>query len=172
MDSSHIFVMPRAMAQLKDKIENVLNETRILVLGIQILIGFDFRSFFEPGFAKMAPGRPTNTTGFAGAHAGGLGVLMIPASYHRFVLHGRNTARLHRLATATVTTGLLPFALAMGLSFFLGARWVLEQHGRRHPGRLGAGSDAALLVRIGARGATTKARQPSHLRHRRSPKRN
>jgi hypothetical protein len=56
----------------------------------------------------------------------GLVVLMTPAPYHQLVLHGRNTARLHRLATATVTTGLLPFALAMGLSFFLGARWVVE----------------------------------------------
>ena len=43
------------MAKLTDKIENVLNETRILVLGIQILIGFDFRTFFEPGYEKMEP---------------------------------------------------------------------------------------------------------------------
>ena len=115
------------MAQLKDKIENVLNETRILVLGIQILIGFDFRSFFEPGFEKMAPFTQHIQLASLALMLVGLGVLMIPAPYHQLVLHGRNTARLHRLATATVTTGLLPFALAMGLSFFLGARWVLDK---------------------------------------------
>ena len=117
------------MAQLKDKIENVLNETRILVLGIQILIGFGFRGFFEPGFEKMAPYAQQVQLAALGLMLLGLGVLLVPAPYHRIVLHGRNTAALHRLATATVTTGLLPFAVSMGLSFFLGARWVLDTRG-------------------------------------------
>ena len=53
-----------------------------------------------------------------------LGMLLVPVSYHCIVLSGRNTGELHRLATATVSTGLLPFALAMSVSAFLGARWV------------------------------------------------
>ena len=113
------------MAQLKDKIENVLNETRILVLGIQILIGFGFRGFFEPGFVKMAPEAQKLQLITLGLMLVCFGVLMIPAPYHRIVLHGRNTGELHRLATMTVSAGLLPFALAMGLSFYLGAHWVL-----------------------------------------------
>lgn len=113
------------MAQLKDKIENALNETRILVLGIQILIGFGFRSFFEPGFAKMAPYTQQIQLAALGLMLVGFGVLMIPVPYHRVVLHGRNTGVLHRLTTMTVSAGLLPFALSMGLSFFLGAHWVL-----------------------------------------------
>jgi hypothetical protein len=117
------------LAQLKDKIENALNEARILVLGIQILIGFGFRGFFEPGFSRMAPYAQQAQLAALGLMLVGLGVLLIPASYHRIVLHGRDTAELHRLATATVTTGLLPFAVAMGLSFFLGAHWVLGTAG-------------------------------------------
>ena len=117
------------MAQLKDKIENALNETRILVLGIQILIGFGFRGFFEPGFAKMAPHAQQVQLATLGLMLVGFGLLMVPAPYHRIVLHGRNTAQLHRLATLTVSAGLLPFAVAMGLSFFLGARWVLPTWG-------------------------------------------
>jgi hypothetical protein len=113
------------VAQLKDKIENVLNETRILVLGIQILIGFGFRTFFEPGFAKMSPYAQQLQLAALGLMLLGFGVLMVPVTYHRIVLHGRNTAELHRLSTLTVSAGLLPFALSMGLSFFLGARWVL-----------------------------------------------
>lgn len=117
------------MAQLKDKIENALNETRILVLGIQILIGFGFRGFFEPGFARMSPYAQQVQLAALGLMLVGVGVLLVPAPYHRIVLHGRNTAELHRLATATVTTGLLPFAGAMALSFFLGAHWVLGTTG-------------------------------------------
>ncbi|MGC2110671.1 MAG: DUF6328 family protein [Candidatus Korobacteraceae bacterium] len=114
------------MAKLKDKIENALNETRILVLGIQILIGFGFRTFFEPGYSRMAHCAQQVQLAALGLMLVGLGILLLPAAYHRIVLHGRNTGELHRLATATVSTGLLPFALAMGLSFFLGARWVLD----------------------------------------------
>ena len=113
------------MAKLKDKIENVLNETRILVLGIQILIGFGFRGFFEPGFEKMAGYAQQVQLAALGLMLAGLGVLLIPVAYHRLVLHGRNTGELHRIATATVNTGLLPLAVAMGLSFFLGAHWIL-----------------------------------------------
>jgi hypothetical protein len=117
------------LPQLKDKIENALNETRILVLGIQILIGFGFRGFFEPGFDQMAPVAQQLQLVALALMLFGLGVLLVPVSYHRLVLHGRNTGELHRLATATVTTGLLPFAIAMSLSFFLGARWVLGTRG-------------------------------------------
>ncbi len=113
------------MAALKNKIENVLNETRILVLGIQILIGFGFRGFFEPGFEKMAPYTQQLQLAALGLMLAGFGVLMIPVPYHRIVLHGRNTGELHRLASLTVTAGLLPFAVSMALSFFLGAHWVL-----------------------------------------------
>jgi len=113
------------LADLKDKIENVLNETRILVLGIQILIGFGFRGFFEPGFSKMQPYAQQVQLAALGLMLLGLALLLIPAPYHRIVLHGRNTAELHRVGTATISAGLLPFAVSMGLSFFLGAHWVL-----------------------------------------------
>jgi hypothetical protein len=33
-----------AMAKLKDKLTNALNETRILILGAQILLGFQFNA--------------------------------------------------------------------------------------------------------------------------------
>ena len=117
------------MAKLTDKIENVLNETRILVLGIQILIGFGFRSFFEPGYKKMAPYSQQIQLAALGLMLVGLALLMIPAAFHRIVLHGRNTGQLHRLGTMTVSLGLFPFALAMALSFFLGAHWVLDTRG-------------------------------------------
>ena len=45
------------MADLTTKVENVFNETRILVLGIQILVGFGFRTFFEPGSKEWRPSR-------------------------------------------------------------------------------------------------------------------
>lgn len=131
------------MAELKQKIENVLNETRILALGIQILIGFDFRSFFEPGFNEMPAYAQQLHLAALALMLACFGVLMIPAPYHRIVLHGRNTAELHRLGTATITIGLLPFAVAMGVSFFLGAHWVL---GKAAAALFGAATLAVTLL--------------------------
>lgn len=113
------------MAKLTDKVENALNEIRILVLGLQILIGFAFRGFFEPGFQKMARYAQLLHLWELGLILLALGVMMVPVSYHRIVLHGRTTAELHRIATATVSSGLLPFAVGMALSLFLGGTWIM-----------------------------------------------
>src|SRR4051794_37432639 len=42
------------MTELKQKVTNALNETRMLVLGAQILIGFQFQAAFREGFAKLS----------------------------------------------------------------------------------------------------------------------
>jgi hypothetical protein len=41
------------MAALKDKVQNALDESRILILGAQVFIGFQFRSILEAGFATL-----------------------------------------------------------------------------------------------------------------------
>ncbi|HEX8090473.1 MAG TPA: hypothetical protein VF762_16560, partial [Blastocatellia bacterium] len=41
------------MAELKDKITNALDECRMLILGAQIMLGFQYRSVFESGFEKL-----------------------------------------------------------------------------------------------------------------------
>ena len=41
------------MAKLKDKIKTALDEGRMLVLGAQILVGFQYRAVFEPVFEKL-----------------------------------------------------------------------------------------------------------------------
>jgi len=41
------------MASYSDKLENALNESRILILGAQVLVGFGFRSVFQEGFPKL-----------------------------------------------------------------------------------------------------------------------
>lgn len=114
------------MARLTDKVENALNETRILVLGIQILIGFGFRSFFEPGFAQMSHAEQQAQLAALALILLGLGLLIVPIPFHRIVTGERNTTELHRLATATASTALLPFAVSIALSFFLAVRWMAD----------------------------------------------
>jgi len=44
-----------AMPDLQQRIQNGLNETRILILGAQVLLVFNFRAVFEPGFQNLSP---------------------------------------------------------------------------------------------------------------------
>ena len=37
------------MTKLADQVENALNETRMLILGAQVLLGFQFQGAFQPG---------------------------------------------------------------------------------------------------------------------------
>jgi Family of unknown function (DUF6328) len=108
------FCIPHAMAQLKDKLENALNETRILLLGAQVLIGFYFRAFFEPGFPKLPPAAQFVEISALGIMLVGLGLLTWPAAYHRIAEQGRLTSSFHRFITSTMCVALLPFVLSIG----------------------------------------------------------
>jgi len=41
------------MAELKDKVSNALGETRTLILGAEILLGFQLNAAFQPSFARL-----------------------------------------------------------------------------------------------------------------------
>ena len=42
-----------SLMSLHQKITDVFNESRILVLGIQIIIGFQWRAIFESGYEQL-----------------------------------------------------------------------------------------------------------------------
>lgn len=42
------------MTQLKDKIQNALDESRMLILGAEILVGFEFTAVFQEGFKHFS----------------------------------------------------------------------------------------------------------------------
>src|SRR5207245_9203283 len=40
---------------LHSKVKNALDAARLLVLGAQVLLGFQYRAFFERGYEKLGP---------------------------------------------------------------------------------------------------------------------
>ena len=107
------------MAKLKDKIQNALDEGRMLVLGAQVLVGFQFRSAFEPGFEKLSlTSQYLKMTGLA-LMLIALGLLLTPGAYHRIVEEGEDTDALHRFTTRVMLYALLPFAVALGLDVYV-----------------------------------------------------
>ncbi|MGC2742519.1 MAG: DUF6328 family protein [Candidatus Angelobacter sp.] len=106
------------MPTLDDAIENVLNETRILLLGGQVLLGFSFRICFEERFEQIA--RPAQVAEIAGLGimTAALGWLIWPAAFHQIKENGRTTASVHTFTTNVLDWALLPFALGLALTLY------------------------------------------------------
>jgi len=109
------------MSQLKDKVKTTLDEARMLILGAQVLLGFQFRSTFEKGFDKLPEHAKYVKFGGLALLLLAVTLLMWPGAYHQIVEDGEDTHELQRFATAVMGVALLPFALGLGADFFVGA---------------------------------------------------
>ena len=106
------------MAKLSDRIETVLNETRMLLLGGQVLVGFSYRICFEQGFERIpAAARLAEIAGL-GIMTAGLGGLIWPAPFHQIAESGEETTTIYRFTTRVLDWALLPLATGLGLTLY------------------------------------------------------
>jgi Family of unknown function (DUF6328) len=109
---------------LKDKVKTALDETRLLILGSQILFGFQLNAMFQDAFEQIsAVGRSLNALGYV-LMATTVGLLIAPSMQHRLVEQGQDTRRIHRATTVFAALALIPFAPSLGITFYI----VLERH--------------------------------------------
>jgi hypothetical protein len=100
---------------LKDKIRSALNETRMLVLGSQVLLGFQYQAVFRPGFDRLPEhGKLLDCLSLV-LMLTTLALLIAPAAFHRIADEGCDTVRTHRCAGRMAARALIPFALAIGM---------------------------------------------------------
>jgi hypothetical protein len=107
------------MTQLQDKIQYVLDESRILILGAQVLVGFHYRAAFERGFQHLPEPSQALLLGALGLLLLALALLICPAAYHRLVAKGEDTEDLHRFATRVLDGALVPFAVSLAIDLYL-----------------------------------------------------
>ena len=112
------------MTPLKDKIQNALDESRTLVLGAEILIGFDFTAPFQEGFRRLS--RFAQNLNFVSLILMLLTLVLLlsPAPFHQLTENGKDSASLHRFTTRVVEWALFPFALALGTSAYTPAEEI------------------------------------------------
>lgn len=107
------------MTTLKAKVTNALNETRMLILGAQILLGFQLNAVFQPRFERLAShARWLDLAGLALMSAA-VACLIAPAPFHRLMEGGRDTARLHDFTSRMAEWALVPFGLCIGVDVFI-----------------------------------------------------
>jgi hypothetical protein len=107
------------LAKLKDRIKVALDEGRMLILGAQVLVGFQFRSILEKGFEQLPRSSQYLKLGALGLMLLAIGLLMSPGAYHRIVEEGEDTPDVHSYTTKVLGMALLPFAIAFGLDMYI-----------------------------------------------------
>lgn len=107
------------MVGSKIRIENALNEARILILGAQILVGLLYRGIFEPDF-KLLPGiSQLSVLAALLLILFAFGLFMSPVSYHQVIESGATWEDLRQFVTRVMRIALLPFALSLGLTIYV-----------------------------------------------------
>lgn len=110
--------------QLQDKLKTALDETRLLILGAQILLGFQLNGIFQDSFDTLeATTRLLDAAAFL-LMTMTIALLIAPAMQHRLVERGVATQRMHRATTFYASWALIPLGVSLGIDLFI----VLQRH--------------------------------------------
>jgi hypothetical protein len=105
--------------EIESRLKTALDESRLLILGAQVLFGFQFEAVFQELFREI----PTSSRY---VHCAGLVMLLIsvglligPSLFHQLMFDGES--RPAAVTTATVLAGasLLPLTIALGVAAFI-----------------------------------------------------
>ena len=102
-----------------EKIKIALDETRMLILGAQVLLGFQMRSVFQKEFASLPGYARTLDSVALLLMVAVVGLLIAPAIHHRQVDSGNATRRIMHTISLAMSSALALFAVSMGINTFI-----------------------------------------------------
>jgi hypothetical protein len=105
--------------KLKDKVRHALDEARMLIMGVQVLLGFNFEVFFMRRFEEMPRAAHALELVSTALLLCAILLLLAPGARHRLVERGEDSRALDRFTRHITSLALLPFALALGIDFFV-----------------------------------------------------
>src|ERR1041384_218443 len=101
------------------RVKTALDETRLLILGAQILFGFHLNGAFQTGFSELSPfSRGLHAVSFL-IMAIAIALLITPSLQHQLVDGGHATARILGATTSFAAAALLPIALSLGADLYI-----------------------------------------------------
>jgi hypothetical protein len=104
---------------LVGKVKTALDETRTLILGSQILLGFQYQSAFRDRFDELPSASRQMSAAALALTLFAICLLITPSAFHRISQDGQSTGRMHSLTGYLAALALLPFAAVLGLDLTL-----------------------------------------------------
>jgi len=104
---------------IDSRLKTALDESRLLILGAQVLFGFQFEAAFQEQFADIS---------VTGRYVHGLSLILMltsislliaPSLFHQIIFRGESRPAAVAAATALAGASLLPLTLGLGLSTYL-----------------------------------------------------
>jgi len=117
------------MTALREKIKTALDESRMLILGAQIFLGFHFRAVFEPSFKKLSRSQQYLKMTALVLLLASIALIIAPGSYHRIVRSGSDAEDVNAFATTVMDVALIPFLLAFSFDLYLATARVFSAAG-------------------------------------------
>ena len=107
------------MSESDLKTQDALNESRILVLGVQVLLSFEYSSFLESSFDRLP-----YVSQYLEAIALGLllcafGLFVAPAPNHLLIWSNDDGPDLQKFISVATETALVPFAIALAIDLYV-----------------------------------------------------
>lgn len=110
---------------LKDRLEDALNEARTLILGTQVLLGFQFQTVFEPQFSELSDFEQGACLVGVTLLLANFATLVLPICHAQLRYGGRETARVHGMTIRCVGVALPFFAATLAIDLMISTRAVL-----------------------------------------------
>lgn len=99
--------------KLKDKVQHALDEARMLVLGAQVMLGFDYRGFMMKRFDALGGAVHAVKLATLALMFVTLVLLLTPAAHHRIVERGEDAEELTRFTRRVMNVALVTFTLGL-----------------------------------------------------------
>jgi hypothetical protein len=111
--------------ELDAKLKTALDESRLLILGAQVLFGFAFQAVFQELFVEVDVAGRTMQILALGLLSISVALLIVPSLYHQIACRGRTLHRAVGVATLFAGWSLLPLTLGLGaLAYVVFARFA------------------------------------------------
>jgi hypothetical protein len=98
---------------LERQLKLALDESRLLILGSQVLFGFQFNGIFQQQFERLPVFHKVLICAGLPLLMIALALLITPSMHHRIVERGEDSPRVLHLATGCAGVALLPVAIAL-----------------------------------------------------------
>src|SRR5258705_6878552 len=109
----------RMSDEIDRKMKTALDETRLLILGVRILLGFQFQCVFQDRFDLLAEEAKALNLGALSLIVLSIAILIAPLMQHRIVVAGQSTIRLILVTNRMAGAALVPLIAGFTLSAFV-----------------------------------------------------